>query len=83
MKNEKQNHNELTAKNIDQKSKNEDKTLHQFLLENPELIAELDDWRETVGSLALLALISVPLEKVRENILAMIKEDKEVEDLFD
>ncbi len=77
MKNEEQKQEDLNANSFAQITENEGKTLHQFLLENPEIIAEINDWRETVGSLALLALVSVPLEKVRERILAMIKESNE------
>jgi hypothetical protein len=76
MNNENKIKDELVSENKPRKNKTDEKTLHQFLIENPELIAELEDWRETVGSVALFALISIPLEKVRENILAIVNEEK-------
>jgi anti-sigma-K factor RskA len=73
----------LIAKALDALTADDEKTLQQLLLENPELTAEIENWRETVGMLALSAPVAEPSAKVRENILAMIKEDKEVEGLFD
>jgi cell division protein FtsL len=83
MKNEEQTEELLIAKALDALSASDEKTLQQLLLENPELNANLDDLREIVGLLALSAPVAEPSAKVRENILALIKEDKEVDGLFD
>jgi hypothetical protein len=83
MKNEEETEELLIAKALDALSVSNEKTLHQLLLENPELNAKLDDLREVVGLLALSAPVAEPSPKVRENILALIKEDREVDGLFD
>ncbi len=83
MKNEEQNQELLIAKALDALSVADEQTLQQLLEAHPELHADLDDWRETVGLLALSAPVAEPSAKVRENILAMIKQDNEVDGLFD
>jgi anti-sigma-K factor RskA len=83
MTNDEEKQELLIAKALDALSADDEKTLQQLLLENPELADELEDLRETVSMLAFSAPFAEPSAKVRENILAMIKEDKEVEGLFD
>ncbi len=83
MKNEEQNQELLIAKALDSLNVSDEQTLQQLLEAHPELYADLEDWRETVGLLALSAPVAEPSAKVRENILAMIKQDNEVDGLFD
>jgi anti-sigma-K factor RskA len=51
-------------------------TLRELLMKQPELRQELEDWRETTSLLALDTPLLEPSPKVRENLLAQVRQDK-------